>query len=264
MARLLPLLFFLLTLGCTRGDGVLKDDPRVTDDDEPFSAINAVQNVGRLIVEVRQGDSYEVKVSAEQNMQAAVSTRVLNETLYISTTQDMSMSPSLPITVTVTMPSLINLRTSRLTQLSIQGLEGARLEASITGDTIAVLKGALKDLDMVAKGAPRIDAAELESERVTLRVTGKAIVDVNPRKRLELSATEALVRYIDKPDKIEKSLRKKARLERLDFTALKAERERKDSQASLTRKPAPKKGDPKKKVEPKKKGGDAIDRALGF
>ncbi len=250
-------LMFALCLGCTRGDGVLKDDIRLSDQKEVFSSVNAVQHVGRLIVEVTQGDKHTVRVSAEGNMQAAIRTRVLNETLYISTTQDVSLSPSLPITVSVTMPSLQSLRTSGLTQLSVRGLNGSRLEAHITGDTVAMLKGELEDLSLEARGAARIDAADLNSDQVTLRVSGRAVIDVNPLERLDLIANEALVRYLEKPEKLEKSLRNKARLEKLDLQALKDARAAKTTKdIATTPKQTPKKGEGTK--------GDAIDRALGL
>ncbi len=158
------------------GEGPLTTEPR---DVTGFTRVEAGNGTG---VTVRIGTQTSVQVSAQANILPIIATDVTNGTLRIHSTEGFTTSAG--VSVTVVMPTIDGVSLSGGSQGVLEGVDAGHLEIDLSGGAVLTASGAATALTLDAGGGSiaRLDA--LETDTVTVRITGasngtvRAVVEV--------------------------------------------------------------------------------------
>lgn len=202
----------LLTLSACRngykrikGNGVISAQQR---DIAPFEDIRVD---GPFHVHLAQGARHAVSVSAEENLQQYIDTRLEGNLLVISSRSHVRLRPKKEISITVTSPrySNINIRgsgeintTSALKSerfnLEIMGsgdiqlqLDAPVIDAAIKGSGNITLSGRTARFDADISGSGDIKAFDLMSEHTKVRIAGAGDAQVFASKTLSIHISGA-------------------------------------------------------------------------
>ncbi len=249
LLALAPCVLLSLT-SCTRGNGELATNKRSA---APFSYVSV-----RLpaFIEIRQGETHSIEVSSDSNLTKAVSTYVTNETLFVSSEQNLQ--PQLPIIVRLVMPNVEGIRTGLAQGVRLEGVDLKRLQIVVEGEGGVVLTGKVKELTLDVKGEAAVDAVESEIHTAVVNVDSEGLVDLNVTDTLEVTASSGTIRYVTKPPNVTEQLMGPVVFGRLDMEAREAEKLKRAADGSAS----PKKPDSEDEITDEQK--DAIDRAMGL
>jgi putative autotransporter adhesin-like protein len=175
-----------------RGSGNVVTQSRTVRD---FSAVHVAYPAHVLI---RQGPAETLTIEAEDNVAAAIQTRVANHTLVIDNVRDHNVVPSRPINITITVKDLTELNFDSAGDITVQGLEtdhlktdlnGAggikfenlslkSLEADLSGVGSLEASGKVDTLDVRVDGMGSFEAAQLQSQDATVKLDGVGSANV--------------------------------------------------------------------------------------
>lgn len=193
------LVVLLASSACARvnGSGVPKTETRSF---EPFTAI-ALK--GGLELETVSGPA-QLTLSGDDNLLALVETTVVNGCLFVSPRQNVSFSPSLPLRVTVSAPTLHRLSASGASSVELNGATDRQLELVVEGGASLVAKALdLDALQVSAKGGSHLELAG-QARHADLEFAGgvdaqakglsvaHAVVAAAGGSSVELTVTEAI------------------------------------------------------------------------
>lgn len=189
-------MFACLTLSTApiNGSGPRVEESRVV----PAGAMPTIVDVrGPVRVEVHGRDGApDVRVIAEQDLQALVSVKVEGDTIQIVTKAQPSSSDA--IVVIVRMPVPLVLRVTGPVQLSAPLAGAASIEAS--GASRVVATGRPLSLRIKARGATAINTNALITDDITVDVGGAAELDLGTSLSLSVTGSGVgKVRYRGNP-----------------------------------------------------------------
>ena len=149
-----------------RGSGQIVSQAR---DVSGFTAVRLDYPASVLI---RQGQSEALRIEAEDNVMAEISTQVVNGTLEIKPvrSQRLHVNPTEPVRITITVRDLKDVRCEAAGDITVQDLNAADLSVGLNGaGSINLDNARLKSLEAVLRGAGSLRASgEAESLRVEL------------------------------------------------------------------------------------------------
>ncbi len=178
---------------CTRGSGIEASEVR------SVAAFEQVNVGGAFVVTIDVGPETRVEVKGDDNIVPDVRTEVKGETLDV----DLSGSHSLklPLVVTITTPSLVEVDAEGAATVAVRGIQAERFEVDVSGASTAELSGVTTTLDAEAAGASTIRAQALVAEVAEVDAAGASTVEVKVTKSLDADASGAsTVRYHGEPE----------------------------------------------------------------
>ncbi|HVI47356.1 MAG TPA: head GIN domain-containing protein [Chitinophaga sp.] len=186
-----------------KGNGVIKSENRNA---SPFTEISTS---GVYKVVVQQGSTHSIKIEAEENLLPYILTEVRGDELEIKSRKGISINPTKPITVYVTLEkvkrlsasgasgftSTGTLRSDKL-ELEFSGATNANLELNtgkvavdLSGASNIELKGTSRSAEYGISGAADIAATDLRSDDVEIGISGTGKARVFAEKKLNVSVS---------------------------------------------------------------------------
>jgi hypothetical protein len=233
--RYFLLLFFLLpTLLLTaqvevnngswfsRGDRV-RGNGDVIEQRRDVDGFRKVKTCCSFKVEVRESNSFDVRVEAESNLQEFILTEVRGNTLHIKYTENANFKSTKEIMVYVALPRLAGIdasSSSRVTgttpfrgdELALDVSSSATIKVEFSGDRVDLdasssgrieVKGSTNKVTADASSASRIDAEDLQSEEGVADVSSAANISLHTTKKLRADASSAgSIRYRGNPSDV--------------------------------------------------------------
>jgi hypothetical protein len=160
--------------GAIAGSGVIKTETR------QVSGFDAISVDFPADVSVKQGKTESLEIKADDNLLSQLSTEVRNGTLYLENTERNwreRVSPSKPVTVTITVVGLNQVRFPTAGKMSIEGLKTDSLDISVSGaGDVNLTKLDAGNLDINLSGAGNINA-DGTIESLQVRISGLGSFD---------------------------------------------------------------------------------------
>jgi hypothetical protein len=161
---------------------------------------NQVDLRGAANVNIVIGDSFEVRVTADDNILPLITTEVVEETLEIGIEDDVAISPKVKISVDIRMPKLSVLRLSGAGNVSIGELQAEPLKVELAGAGTITAQGQVGGLSIDIAGAGDVDFSKLEADEADVTIAGVGNVRVSAEKTLSVSISGVgEVRYDGSP-----------------------------------------------------------------
>ncbi|HOT15585.1 MAG TPA: DUF2807 domain-containing protein [Bacteroidales bacterium] len=148
-------------------------------DVEKFSKVSVT---GQAKLDVVYGDTFMVKVRAQQNIYEMLDLKVINGNFTIGVKENKSISTNKGIYIDIVTPSAIE-------------------DVIITGaGTVSFSKGKQQKLNISIAGTATINAFNLEAENVKVTIAGSAQCEVLATKKLDVSISgTGTVKYKGRP-----------------------------------------------------------------
>ena len=171
-------------VGGVEGDAVLGVEVREV---APFHEV-VVTSVLAANVRLQSSGAPRVEVRGDRNLLAFVSTRVVDERLYL-TIDGAGVSPRLPLEVHLSVAGLRRVEVNGGASVDLKGAFGdeLRLYARDAGELSA--SGDVRHLVVEASGGATLRAGGLVAERVELRASGASAAEVCATRELEVSVS---------------------------------------------------------------------------
>ncbi len=181
----------------------------IVSQDRNLANFTGIRVGGDFEVKLRQGETYSVRVEADDNLINDIKTTVKNNDLVISYKSNVNLRNA-HMTIWVTSPVLNNIRTSASAELTTEGtirsneriklnassgsnikadLDAPAIEAGLSSGAEMDLKGRTRDLQLEASSGASADAFSLKSENTIARVSSGASMDVYASVSLEARAS---------------------------------------------------------------------------
>lgn len=227
-AGILVAISALLAQGCGRlerlssfgGETVVGSGHLVT---KPFdlSDFDALDVQGPFAVEIHQGQSFQVTLTADDNLFEHIRVTKQGDALRIALAPGKNVRTDKRLQASVTMPRLEQARFSGATEAMLTAfksdsdlrarcsgastlkgtVEAGRLTLEADGASTIKLGGAAREGKLTASGASRLDLAGLKLDRATVDVSGASRATVDARQALDYVASGASrVTYEGEPE----------------------------------------------------------------
>lgn len=185
-----------------------------------FSKIDA--NRGLNVI-VEQSDSYFVEVEADENLQSHITTKVENETLII--TSDENIDDATAKNIHVKMPALVDIETSSGSSLKTNGvftgteinirtnsgsetnvnLEFDKIECQATSGSSLLIKGKALALNTKSSSGSTIDARALLANEIVSESSSGSTTKIHPIVSMNGKASSgSSIRYYSTPKTVAK------------------------------------------------------------
>ena len=136
-------------------------------------------------LEVRQGTPESVTVTADDNVLPYIETVVERGVLEVRTRSHTSVSLRSKVRVTVVAQSVEELDLSGAGRLDARDVDVQKLTLRISGAGDATLAGRARALDTRISGSAHLDAVKLTAQDASVQVSGSASVRLDARKTLD-------------------------------------------------------------------------------
>ena len=176
----------LLLTGChmgVKGSGLRQTEKR---DVPAFTAINTS---GMFEVEVKCQQPVSLEVEGDDNLLPLIDTEVNGAVLRVTTTKHYSSRGS--IVLRIASPNLERVRSTGAGKFHILDLKNDSFRIDSTGAATVVAEGQSKSVEISSTGAGTIDTHNLRANKVNVRVTGAAGVEVNAIDELDVTVSGA-------------------------------------------------------------------------
>ena len=195
-------LLFATSCECIQGEGKVAEQTRTV---SGFDRI--ALNIGADLY-LTQGDSYNIKLSAQQNILDAIKTDKMGSDLKIHS-ESMCLRSGEPIKIWITLPQLTSVKLNgsgnllcdstfkvNSLELEINGSGDIRMNtdaisvtSSIHGSGDIYLKGKAQESSASIMGSGKIIASDLVAAKTDASITGSGEIRVNTTDQLEASIT---------------------------------------------------------------------------
>ena len=191
------LLSFLLTIpllfSCSfngiRGNG------NIVNEEREISQFNKIDVSGRFDVDIEVGKSVSLVITAEDNLLKYIKTKVRNNTLIITTKENLH--PRDDLVLKITTPKLNEIDCSGANDLTIANVKTDKFSIDLSGAGSIEINGKAKKFYIDISGAADLDASEFIVEDVKIDISGAASADVYASKSLyaEVSGASSIKLY---------------------------------------------------------------------
>lgn len=193
----LGLALFLCLVDCssTRGSGNIKTESRQV---SGFSSVE-VSGSAKLIVE--QGAVESLSVTADDNLLQYLTSEVNGSKLTLGTKGNTSISPTAPITYTLSVKKLNEIGASGSVNVDAKGIQTDSLAVAVSGSANISISGQSPDQKIAISGSADYQAGNFNTKDTSISISGsaKAVVAVSDRLDVKVSGSGD-VRYIGKPE----------------------------------------------------------------
>ena len=202
-------LFFTLACGLVNfnvpqtvaGSGVASSQER------SVTEFTAIEIAGSADVFVTVGKAQHVLVEADDNILPLIETSVQAGRLVISTKPFTSISPRLPIRVTVTMPSIEAASLSGSGNITINDVNAETLTLNLPGSGNINVSGSARRVTVSLNGSGNIQCGDLEAQAVDVGLNGSGDVTVYASQHLGVTIRgSGSVHYRGNPTEVSQSV----------------------------------------------------------
>ena len=183
MKRIILYIIFslaLLLFGC-RERGV-KGSGNVITESREIEDFNEVEVSGAYNINISVGGNTSLSVSAEDNLQKFITTRIVNERLIIENSRNLS--PKRKIEINITTPELDLLNSSGICNIYVEGIDEQTFTLDLSGAGVTELYGKVENFNVDLAGASLLEARELFARFVE--------IDANDASQAEIYVSERL------------------------------------------------------------------------
>jgi putative autotransporter adhesin-like protein len=206
--RILLLLSALLTAGCEFA-GIMGSGTLVTKD-LPLQSFDKIEAGGAIHVDVTQGETYSVSVTADDNLWEYADVHIENNTLHLGL-KDGSFGNT-HVSAKIVLPHLAGVDISGASSATLHGIDepkddlkiqvaGAskvegdvatkKLSLEVSGASSAGLKGRADVLAIDASGASHAELRDLTAGEVHVNASGASEVKINVSGKLDFDVSGA-------------------------------------------------------------------------
>ena len=178
----IPLLFSCSFNGI-RGNG------NIVNEEREISQFNKIDVSGRFDVDIEVGKSVSLVITAEDNLLKYIKTKVRNNTLIISTKENLH--PRDDLVLKITTPKLNEIDCSGANDLTIDNVKSDKFSIDLSGAGSIEINGKAKKFYIDISGAADLDASEFIVEDVKIDISGAASADVYASKSLDAEVSGA-------------------------------------------------------------------------
>lgn len=195
-AALLTAALVALTGACTVDlpGGVVVGSGEVTSEVRKVSDFSEVEAHGGVRLELVNGGTHSVVVTAQPNLLPITTTTVAGSRLTVDTTSGYTTTQG--ITVKVTTPSLRAISLSGGTTATGEGLTAASLSVESSGGARLTLSGTADDLDVQASGGAILELGSLRVKTAKVELSGGVVATVNVSSSLSGNASGGVVVHL--------------------------------------------------------------------
>lgn len=162
-----------------------------------FSAIEV--NVSAEL-EIRQGSQESLTIQAEENLMPYINSEVRGGRLVISVPNNVSLSPTERIRLTVGVSDLTVIDVHGMNNVTASDLDLEALGINFDGSGSTTLSGTVGRQSIAIRGEATIHNADLLSSEVNVEISGAGTVEVNAADALNVTvAGLGNIRYIGSP-----------------------------------------------------------------
>ncbi|MEN8155946.1 MAG: head GIN domain-containing protein [Bacteroidota bacterium] len=212
-APLTILLLALFTTSCviSGGGNYINGNGNVTEESRDISGFTGIHVSSGIDVLLSEGETFEVVVEADENLQEVIETELRGEMLEVGTIDRVNIRNARSKRVHVTLPGLETLIISSAGDCEGQTLfhcgdlrlnissagdmllevEADRIDLDISSSGNARLSGSAGELDASLSSAGDLDAYDLVAEKVDVSVSSAGDARVHATKELSMSASSA-------------------------------------------------------------------------
>ncbi len=167
-----------------------------------FSALHVS---GAYELTVRIGEEESLTLEGDDNLLPLIETTVENRILVVKNSK--SISPKLPLRLTITTKTLKELKVSGSLRGSVTGLDADTFGLVASGSCRLTLAGRADALAMSLSGSGTLDAARLQARVATVRISGSGDADLEVSESLSVKISgSGKVRYGGNPKTVERDI----------------------------------------------------------
>ena len=202
----------LLFAGCD-WRGVKGNGNVITENREaaPFTTIAAS---GAYRIEWAVG-APAVSIKTDQNLMGFIRTRIEDGRLTIKTRE--RINPTDNVEVVLTGPALAEIELTGAARFTGKGVTGDKLLVTTTGASRVTLDGSVNSLTATHTGASKLRAADLQTQKAVLELTGASDAEINVQQTLEVEISGAgKVTYSGNPQILKQDIAGAGKIRRRD------------------------------------------------
>ncbi len=213
------LVSFILILGlassCMMG---VVGNGKVEEQNRNIEEFNSISASGMVEIHLRQGETHQLKLVADENLHELIETEVRKGTLYISSRENIRKAKELDFYITtptinkldlsgavevdtkgIIRTSSMNIESSGAAEVSMD-IEAESIVMGLSGASKIVLNGMADQVRVGASGASEIEMLELRAREVSLSLSGASEISTHVTEKLSIGASGAAdVRYRGNP-----------------------------------------------------------------
>jgi hypothetical protein len=184
----------ILGLGTTKGSGNVKTASRAV------SGFTKVQLSGAGILNIAQTGTESLTISAEDNLLPLLTSDVSNGTLTLGVKQGQSITPTKPITYTLTVKQLNAINLSGAATISAVNITTDALAVSCSGVGTTTISGSAQSQSVTISGSGSYNARDLKTADSTVKISGIGNATVTASQTLNATISGAgTVTYYGSP-----------------------------------------------------------------
>ncbi|MCB1827147.1 MAG: DUF2807 domain-containing protein [Coxiellaceae bacterium] len=204
----------ILMVSCS-SDNVSGNGKSVTKSRQ-VASFTKVQVSGAYRIVIHQASASSVKITTDSNIEPLVVTNVKGDTLRIHNKKGVGFSLNRPVLVELSVKELKQLSLSGANEIVATGLNDDKLDMNTNGSAQGSVAGKIDKFKLQVSGSATIDASQLVSKKVSVRLTGSGQVKVNATDSLESHITgSGTVIYSGDPSDVNQTIVGSGKLERV-------------------------------------------------
>ncbi len=189
----------------TSGGNMITGSGKAQTEVRNVTGFTAIEVSDSAEVEATVGPTTSVTVTTDDNLLAAIETKLDGATLRIQSNQ--SYSTKLGVKVTITAPSLVAVKLTGSGSAKIGGLANTKFYADVTGSGSASLTGTANEVDLHLVGSGGVNARSLTAKSAQVTVTGSGSASVYATDSLGITVTgSGSVTYFGHPTSVAKAV----------------------------------------------------------
>ena len=190
----------------TTGDGeMITGSGNVRSEARNVTGFTAIEVSDAAEVEAAIGPTTSVTVTTDDNLLPVIDTKLVGQTLRISSNQ--SYSTKIGVKVRITAPVLVAVALAGSGSARISGLANAQFSARLAGSGSARLEGSANAVNFQLVGSGGVNARDLTAKSVQVAVAGSGSAEVCATESLAASvAGSGSVAYVGHPAAVSKSI----------------------------------------------------------
>jgi len=181
----------ILGLGTTKGSGNVKTASRAV------SGYTKVRLAGAGILNIAQTGTESLTISAEDNLLPLLTSDVSDGTLTLDVKQGQSITPTKPITYTLTVKQLNALYLSSAATINAVNITTDALQVTCSGAGTLTISGSAQSQSVTISGAGSYNARDFKTSGSTVEISGigNATVTANQTLNATISGAGTVTYY---------------------------------------------------------------------
>ncbi len=174
---------------------------KVATESRDIGEIRGVSVSGLGHVVIRSGESESLTITADDNILPLLTSQVADGRLVLGVERNAALYPTQQIVYSLTVRRLEEVEASGAVKVNAEGIAGERLEVRLSGAAQVEISGKVDRQILDVSGAARYRATSLESGTAMVDISGAAAVRIRVSDRLEGKVSGAAgLRYTGDPE----------------------------------------------------------------